>query len=165
VAATQLPFDDAGFDGVIANHMLYHVEDRARALTEIQRVLTPGGRLYATTVGQDHLRELWALVEQISPGVTAWTRRAVAGFTLENGRRQLTPHLSEVSLKRYVDTLLVTEVEPPIAYVQSAIEDTRFALSGVQLTAFRRLVRQRLEHQGALQITKDVGLFTAVRPE
>ncbi len=169
VDATQLPFADAGFDcgfdSVIANHMLYHVEERARALAGIRRVLKPGGRLYATTVGRGHMRELWALIEQLSPGVTAWTRRDVAGFTLENGERQLAAYFSQVSLKRYRDTLRVTEVEPPIAYVQSAIEGSRFALSDLRLTAFRRSVRQRLEHQGHLQITKDVGLFTAVGPE
>ena len=38
--AQALPFDDDRFDGVIANHMLFHVPDRARALREMRRVLT-----------------------------------------------------------------------------------------------------------------------------
>ena len=41
----DLPFPDASFDAVIANHMLFHVEDRPRALGEIVRVLRPDGRL------------------------------------------------------------------------------------------------------------------------
>ena len=44
--ARHLPWPDAQFDTVIANHMLYHVPDRPRALAEIRRVLRPGGRLY-----------------------------------------------------------------------------------------------------------------------
>ena len=36
-----LPFPEACFDAVIANHMLYHVPDRPRALAEVQRVLKP----------------------------------------------------------------------------------------------------------------------------
>jgi ubiquinone/menaquinone biosynthesis C-methylase UbiE len=39
----ELPFADGSFDGVIANHMLFHVEDRASALAEIARVLRPAG--------------------------------------------------------------------------------------------------------------------------
>jgi len=41
--ATSLPYTDARFDLVIANHVLEHVEDDWRALAEIRRVLRPGG--------------------------------------------------------------------------------------------------------------------------
>lgn len=41
--ATALPFGDARFDAVFANHVLEHIEDDARALSEIRRVLKPGG--------------------------------------------------------------------------------------------------------------------------
>ena len=43
---------------LIANHMLNHVPNLASALSEIQRVLQPEGRLYATTVGLNHMAEL-----------------------------------------------------------------------------------------------------------
>jgi ubiquinone/menaquinone biosynthesis C-methylase UbiE len=52
VDAERLPYADAAFDGVIANHMLYHVPDRAKALREFARVLKPSGRLFATTNGE-----------------------------------------------------------------------------------------------------------------
>src|SRR5258706_8650655 len=38
-----LPYPDADFDVVIANHVLEHVADDGRALAEIRRVLRPGG--------------------------------------------------------------------------------------------------------------------------
>jgi SAM-dependent methyltransferase len=41
--ATALPYPDARFDLVLANHVLEHVEDDWRALAEIRRVLRPGG--------------------------------------------------------------------------------------------------------------------------
>jgi ubiquinone/menaquinone biosynthesis C-methylase UbiE len=164
VDAARLPFEDASFDVVIANHMLYHVEDRPRAFREICRVLKPGGCLYASTVGEQHMLELWSWVEQVHPGIIAWTRGAVAGFTLENGRGQLAPYFSKVILTRYQDELHVTEVEPLVAYVQSVIEGSRFALSDVRLAAFRNLVQQRLQRRGYLRIGKAVGLFTAASP-
>ncbi|OZB84548.1 MAG: SAM-dependent methyltransferase [Halothiobacillus sp. 13-55-253] len=39
----NIPFDEASFDLLIANHVLEHVSDDARALQEITRVLKPGG--------------------------------------------------------------------------------------------------------------------------
>ena len=41
--AAALPFADASFDAVIANHMLYHVDDPAAVVHEFDRVLRPGG--------------------------------------------------------------------------------------------------------------------------
>lgn len=64
--AQDLPFDNDWFDGVIANHMLYHVPDRERALIESRRVLKADGRLYAATNG---------LPDGI--GLGAWVRKAV----------------------------------------------------------------------------------------
>lgn len=40
---TQIPFDDNSFDLIICNHVLEHVPDDRRALSELFRVLRPGG--------------------------------------------------------------------------------------------------------------------------
>jgi len=52
------------YDAVIANHMLYHLPDRARALSDIARILRPDGCLYAATNGENHLLELDMIIEQ-----------------------------------------------------------------------------------------------------
>jgi ubiquinone/menaquinone biosynthesis C-methylase UbiE len=39
IDAQAIPYEDESFDGVIANHMLFHVPDRPRAFVEIRRVL------------------------------------------------------------------------------------------------------------------------------
>jgi 2-polyprenyl-3-methyl-5-hydroxy-6-metoxy-1,4-benzoquinol methylase len=51
------------FDAVIANHMLFHVTDRRRAITEFGEVLNPSGALYAVTSGLGHMREIDDLLE------------------------------------------------------------------------------------------------------
>jgi ubiquinone/menaquinone biosynthesis C-methylase UbiE len=45
--ATHLPFADASIDVVVSNYCFHHLADadKRRALSEIQRVLRPGGRL------------------------------------------------------------------------------------------------------------------------
>jgi ubiquinone/menaquinone biosynthesis C-methylase UbiE len=44
-AAERLPFDDASFDAAVSSLVLCSVEDPARALAELARVLRPAGQL------------------------------------------------------------------------------------------------------------------------
>lgn len=50
-----IAFPEASFDFVIANHVLEHVEDDAKALAEIARVLKPGGSAILQTPYSDVL--------------------------------------------------------------------------------------------------------------
>jgi ubiquinone/menaquinone biosynthesis C-methylase UbiE len=43
--AEKLPFEDGSFDSVVSTLVLCGVDDQSRALSEIRRVLKPGGRL------------------------------------------------------------------------------------------------------------------------
>src|SRR5438093_832055 len=58
----ELPFAEGEFDVVVANWVLYHVEDLDRGLAELARVLGPGGALVAGTQGRDHLLNVWELL-------------------------------------------------------------------------------------------------------
>jgi ubiquinone/menaquinone biosynthesis C-methylase UbiE len=58
-AAERLPFQDGSFDLVILDNVLEHVQDRARTLEEIRRVLRPGGLLYMVTPKPFSAYSLW----------------------------------------------------------------------------------------------------------
>lgn len=50
--AMDMPFDDAHFDKVICNFGMMHIPDQPKALSEIRRVLKPGGEFtMATWIG------------------------------------------------------------------------------------------------------------------
>ncbi len=119
IDAQSIPFPDGCFDVVIANHMLYHLPDIGKALLEIQRVLKPAGRFYASTVGQRHLQELSDLVIRFDSQLAAWGSIPADLFTLENGFAVLNSYFSEISLHRYIDFLIVTEVGPLVDYILS----------------------------------------------
>jgi ubiquinone/menaquinone biosynthesis C-methylase UbiE len=53
-----LPWDDGAFDVVWASEVVEHVADTARWLSEVRRVLTPGGRLLVTTPDHGLARRL-----------------------------------------------------------------------------------------------------------
>ncbi|HET8845115.1 MAG TPA: class I SAM-dependent methyltransferase, partial [Ktedonobacteraceae bacterium] len=119
VDAQSLPFADESFDAVIANHMLYHIPDLPRALSEIRRVLKPGGRFYASTFGRTHMHEMDDLVRNAWP-LSRWRGLGnSASFVLENGQELLAPFFPLINIFRYEDALEVTEAEPVANYVFS----------------------------------------------
>jgi ubiquinone/menaquinone biosynthesis C-methylase UbiE len=156
VDALAIPFDDATFDAVIANHMLYHVPDRTRVLSEIRRVLKPGGRFVASTVGESHLRELSDLVRRFDAGLIFWGMTDT--FTLENGHAQIEQWFSDVTLSRYEDELIITEPEPLNAFILSGP-----SIPQDRREAFTRFVEAEMKAQPTFRVTKDTGIFEAAR--
>lgn len=159
IDAQSIPYPDESFDAVIANHMLYHVPNRLQALSEIRRVLKPGGRLFATTVGECHLSEMkeWLRFVHLEKSFEEFSR----SFTLENGFDQLKPFFAEVRLARYEDNLQVTEVEPIIAYIRSSIHVSE--LSEDAMLEIRNDLETELKEKGSIFIRKDSGLFEAIK--
>jgi SAM-dependent methyltransferase len=155
--AGALPFAEASFDGLVANHMLYHVPDRSRALSEMRRVLRHGGRLYAATNGRAHMGELWAWVRRVAPDV-GLSRDESRAFTLDNGGAQISRWFPEFHLRRFESDLRVTEAGPLVAYVRSL-----GLLSEEELDALAAQVEDELAARGAIHIAKEQGLFEAQR--
>jgi len=156
IDAQDIPFADETFDAVIANFMLYHVPDRPKALSEIKRVLKPGGRLFAATVGDNHMREAGHWSRQVS---REFRLPFSVSFTLENGFDQLVSVFSEVTLTRYSDGLKVTEIKPLIAYILSNVSTGDLVES--ELANVENELDRELKTKGAIVITKDSGLFEA----
>ena len=158
IDAQSIPCPDQTFDAVIACHMLYHVPDRKKALSEIRRVLKADGHLFATTVGDGHLKEISAWLSRAAgknEGLTPFSQP----FLLENGLSQLQEFFPHVEISRYPDNLKVTEVEPVMAYIRSGIRAVEF--SEIELAGIEKELREQLEQHGEIFITKDSGLFLA----
>jgi ubiquinone/menaquinone biosynthesis C-methylase UbiE len=107
-----LDFPDGEFDCVIAAWMLYHVPDLDLGLSEVVRVLKPGGRLVAVTVGVRHLEEMWALVD--APGYKL-------AFNDQNGAEILRRHLGAVSERRVEGVVTFEDREAVQRYVASSV--------------------------------------------
>ena len=84
-----LPFGDGEFDVAVAAWMLYHVPELDGALSELARVLRPGGTLVAVTNDVEHLLELWDLAQRAS-------RIGQFNFRSDNGEEALRRHFAQV---------------------------------------------------------------------
>ena len=169
----HIPFADGTFDVVMANHMLYHVPDIDRAITEIRRVLKPSGILLAATNSLQNMPELQVLMRravlllarsgatQVKPPAPASDR-----FALENGSRQLSHYFYAVMRADLPGRLVFPEIEPVMEYLES----TR-ALRESQLPAdvawedvmmiMRQQVTHLVNHLGELSISKLNGVLLA----
>ena len=159
IDAQSIPFEDETFDAVIANHMLYHVPDRPKAIAEIKRILKSGGRLIATTIGQNHLKEIANWIRYVSPASDF--ESFGSPFTLENGLEQLEQFFSQVTVSRYSDNLDVTEVKPIIAFILSTSHAAEIIEE--ELAKLEIELEQELKEKSKIFIQKDSGMFEAVK--
>lgn len=92
-----LPFADAAFDLVLCAETIEHVRDVQLLLSEIRRVLRPGGELALTT---PRARPLGRPEDPLSPHLRRFTRRSLARVLPDLG-------FDVRSLERRAGTLLV----------------------------------------------------------
>jgi SAM-dependent methyltransferase len=106
----DLPFTSNSFDVVMAAWMLYHVSPLDDGLSELARVLRPGGRLVAITNGRAHLRELWRAVD---------ADRDEPSFSAENGVECLRDHFAVIERLDTATHAVFADRESAAAYLDS----------------------------------------------
>jgi SAM-dependent methyltransferase len=154
----DLPFPDASFDAVIANHMLFHIDDRPRALGEIARVLRPGGGFRATTIGLDHIREIRELAPPPPDSQWAKTRER---FMIEQVHDELAPFFVNVQIEHVPgpQDLEVTELEPLLDFVRS-----RGDVEEEDLEPVRRAAEAQIAERGFFHVSRATARVRADKP-
>jgi len=161
--ARSIPYPDASFDAILANHMLYHVSERHQALKEIRRVLKPGGMLFASTMGRHHMNEVKGFLNELNPNYDFGRQDFACEFGLENGEDQLdAAGLVDIRVERYEDGLKITDAKPLIAYIRTT-PGGRENLTDSRLLKLEVNLNESIRAKGAIHITKEVGLFVAFR--
>lgn len=154
-----IPYGDASFDLVIANHVLFYCKDVDRVCSEVGRVLKPGGRFVCGTYGVAHMQEVSRLVTQFDDRITLSGENLYEHFGKENGAQALAPYFAEVDWQQYEDALIVTQAEPLIEYVLSCHgNQNQYILE--KYNKFRKYVEGQIRN--GYTITKDAGIFISV---
>lgn len=152
----RIPHEDRSFDLVIANHVLFYCEDIPAVCSEIQRVLTPGGKLICSTYGKKHMQEVSRLVRDFDDRIVLSADRLYERFGRENGADILAPYFSRIFWESYRDSLLVPDAEPLISYILSCHGNQNQYLLD-KYKDFRGFVSRKTKD--GFFITKDAGIF------
>ena len=82
-----LPLEDNAFDAVWSSEVIEHVADTARWMSEVRRVLRPGGRLLLTTPSHGRLKlavdGLERYSEPLGDHLHLYTARSLRGLLME----------------------------------------------------------------------------------
>lgn len=147
----NIPFPDETFDIVIANMMLYHVPDINKGLSEIKRVIKPGGKFYCATLGEN------GIVGFVKDALNI-PRAGHSKFTLQNGEEQLRPYFNKVEKRLYEDSLAVTETMDLVEYIHTLpwVEELQTISDSEMFSAL-----ECLKKDGVITIPKEYGTFIA----
>lgn len=153
----DIPYEDESFDVVIARHMLYHVPDIDKALSEIKRVLKPNGKFYASTNGSENMKELKDLVNGYNKDTNYNPQKVFADkFGIENGTEILKRYFNNVKLEKFDGQIVVDKAEPVVGYVTSGMNTTKGKFDG-----FYDYVKAEIDKAGAIKINTRSGMFIA----
>ena len=160
--AEKIPFKDAYFDSIIANHVLFYLNDLNLGLKEILRVLKPNGILYCSTYAKERMKEITEIVQNFDASVNLSNHRLYDVFGLENGESILCAYFKTVKRYDYRDTLEITESKPLIDYIMSC-HGNQNEILGPRLTDFKEYIDELLKTNGKIVVTKHAGLFIGYR--
>lgn len=152
----QIPYDNQTFDIVIANHVLFYVQDIEQVLKEINRVLKNDGIFYCSTYGKKHMKEITDLIKEFNPKITLSNIKLYDIFGLENGKIILEPYFKKIETLIHDDYLLVNDVNDIINYILSCHgNQSEFILKDYE--SFKRYMEKKVKNE--IKITKAAGIF------
>ena len=154
----ELPFPDGHFQRVAANHVLFYVQNMAKALEEISRVLSGDGEFYCSTYGTGHMHEITELVQEFDPRISLSEVALYKLFGLENGQKLLEPYFSSVEKRMYEDSLRVDKPEPLLDYILSC-HGNQSELLYPRQREFKKFLEEKIRRDGGISITKEAGIF------
>ncbi len=167
---TRLPFKDASFSIVFANHVLFFVEDVAAALQECYRVLRPGGTFVAATNTADSQKTLYDLhamaMAKIGrrPGEMPHAR-----FNVENGLSQVRAVFDRAEAYVLENAFRFPSVDAALEYYLSGLVDN---VEGPPLTSTERKAAARylaetiapiVAREGAWRVPKSAGVIVGYK--
>jgi ubiquinone/menaquinone biosynthesis C-methylase UbiE len=163
----NIEYEDSSFDHAIANHMLYHVQNRDLAISEIARILKAGGTFHATTNSTYNMRGLKDLVSDFDSRIDFGTFSVTKEFGLENGTEQLSKHFDSVDKVIYEDSLHLTEAKPLADYVLSLEGHINIheIMTESRIKDFYRYLEDIISREGSIDISKTSGMFIAKKPK
>ncbi|MBL1095786.1 class I SAM-dependent methyltransferase [Streptomyces coffeae] len=168
--ATRLPMATASCDAALALHMLYHVTDIGRAVSELSRVVNRDGLVIASTNSDGdkaELDELWrrAAGDVLGSGKGPARISLSARFSLEKAPVFLGEEFGHVETIELPGTITVRDPAPVIAHMASyrAWADQHDVPFDATVERARAILVDRIARHGAFEIHCKGGILVCRR--
>lgn len=156
--AADLPFDDGSFDHVIAMHMMYHVTDPAKAITQFHRVLRTGGKVAITTNGETNLQQIFSIGADVFGGHRG--DPAAKMFSAAMAQDLLAADFGDVTVQLFTDEYAVGDADDIYHYLTSFPPGNQ--ASDAQLETLRARISETLSKAGGvLKVHRESALISA----
>lgn len=155
--ATDFSYPVSGFDRIMANHVLFHLNREARAALypKINRLLKDGGRFSCSLIGKTHLLELHAFVRKYYPEIIIPSHSF--DIWLEDAAQELSRNFNVLETEEQENDLLVPDEEAIFDYIASYSSDARETIRKDR-ELFLSRVRGEMNSDGFFYIHKSTGL-------
>lgn len=166
----RFPLNDDQFDLVTSCFAIYYSEDIPFTISEMHRVIKPGGRLFTTGPMPENKRLFYDIISEAThhpippmPGSSRYSSQIY---------RAIQEQFSKVELHIFENPLVFEEVDPFLAYTRASLSEDRrlwkslFEVSGgfeKVMNEIKVVASQRLARDGKLVMTKVVGGFIATK--
>lgn len=156
--AANFSYPVKGFDRIMANHMLYHIDkdSRLKLYGKIKELLTDKGRFSCSLIGREHLKELHEFVKEYYPEIKVPS----AGFDLwlENASEELRDYFKVIEMEEQKNDLMVPHEEMIFEYISSYSKQAGERISQDK-ELFLKRVRFQMNQDGYMFIHKATGII------
>lgn len=168
-----LPFADGAFEGVLANHVLYHVEPLKQGMRELARLLHPNGWLMATTNGAVYVPVIDLHYKALDRLGIPYEPEPPGPFSLENGATILKQNFAQVERHDFVDEVIHADAA---AFTQNyltigryrnliARDDISAAAKAALPNVFHELADDIVQRDGVIRAPVLMGAFICKQPK
>lgn len=166
----RFPLEDDQYDLISSCFAIYYADDIHFTISEMHRVLKPGGRLFTTGPMPENKRLFYDIIYEATqkpippmPGSSRYSSQIY---------KAIQDKFSSVELHIFENPLIFNEVEPFLAYTQASLSEDRklwrnlFEDAGgfeQVMEAIKEVAARRLARDGKLVMTKVVGGLYATK--
>ena len=156
VDASNIKEESDYYDVVIANHVLFYLDDIDSCLIDIKRILKDSGIFVSSTYSREHMKEINMLVKEFDERIELSKNRLYEVYGKENGKSILSKQFNDIKWINYKDELLISDPNMLIRYILSCHgNQNRYIVD--KFKDFKNFVLKKCQNN--FKVTKDAGIF------
>lgn len=154
----NINFEDESFDIVIANHILFYMDDLDKVLKEIHRVLKKDGIFYCSTFGKNHMNELEDLLIGFNDKMKISESILSSKFGFDNAEEILNKYFKINDKELFNDILNINDKKPFLEYIYT-IPGNILEIVDSKKKDFELYIEKNIKSKGVINITNSHILF------